>query len=131
VLVFSPADAVAAGLPPAPGAFGGTTILVVPAGSSAAVRDAWRTLAARNPMQRHGRFFRLELAFEDEAPTLSDVLASMVAARRRNALVVPARFCAGAAVMQAFARDADAFEGRVDLVWLPGLGGRLAAAVGR
>ncbi len=131
VRVFSPAEAAAAGLPPASGAFGGTTILVVPAGSPATVRDAWRAVAAQNPMQRHGRFFRLEHAFEDEAPTLADALASMVAARRRNALVVPARFCAEAAIMQALARAAEGFEGQVDLAWLPGLGGRLASVAAR
>ena len=127
--VFTPAEVAAAGLPPAPGPFGGTTILVVPAAASAAVRDEWRKVATQNPMQRHGRFFRLEIAFEDEAPTLPQVLEAMVAARRRNALVVPARFCAEAAVMQELARAAEAFEGQVDLAWSPGLGGRLAGAV--
>ncbi len=126
---FAPADAVAAGLPPAPGQFGGTTIVVVPAGSPAAVREAWRQAAAANPMQRHGRFFRMELAFEDEAPRLADALEAMVAARRRNVLVVPARFCAEASVMQALAREAAPFEGRVDITWLPGLGGRLAGSL--
>jgi hypothetical protein len=122
------ADAERAGLPPAPGPFGGTTILVVPAGAPVALRDEWRALAQKNPMQRYGRFFRLEVAFADAAPRLSDALAAMVAAKRFNALVVPAVFCAEASVMHALQREAADSSGRVEITWLPGLGGRIGGA---
>ncbi|MEZ5963019.1 MAG: ChaN family lipoprotein [Planctomycetota bacterium] len=131
VAFVTPAVAVAAGLPPAPGPFGGTTVLVVPAGASAEAREAWQAAVARNPMQRYGRFFRLELAYADGSPSLGDALANMVAAHRSNALVVPAVFCADAATMLGLQQQAAAYADKVDLAWLPGLGGRLAPVVGR
>jgi hypothetical protein len=115
-----------AGLPPAPGPFGGTTILVVPATAPSELRAQWAALAERNPMQRYGRFYRLEVVFEDAAPRLADALAAMVKARRSNALVVPALFCADAARMQVLEQEAAALADLVDITWLPGLGGRLA-----
>lgn len=123
VQFITPEAAALGGLPPAPGPFGGTTILVVPKTASPEARAAWRAVAERNPMQRYGRFYRLELAFEDEAPSLADALAKMVAARRSNALVVPAVFCADAAAMQALQAAAESFAGQVDITWQPGLGG--------
>lgn len=131
VQFLAPKAAVAAGLPPAPGPFGGTTVLVVPAGASAEVRAAWQAAVGTNPMQRYGRFFRLELAFADGSPSLGEALAKMVQAHRSNALVVPAVFCADAAAMQALQQQAAPCAGKVDLAWLPGLGGRLAPVLGR
>lgn len=124
VQFLTPETVAHGGLPPAPGPFGGTTVLVVPKSASPEARAAWRAVAERNPMQRFGRFYRLELAFEDEAPSLGDALAKMVAARRSNALVVPAVFCAEAGYMQALQAAAEPFAGQVDITWQPGLGAR-------
>jgi uncharacterized iron-regulated protein/dienelactone hydrolase len=126
VQFLTPELAARAGLPPAPGPFGGTTMLVVPKSASPETRAAWKAVAERNPMQRYGRFYRLELAFEDDAPSLADALAKMVAARRSNAVVVPAVFCAEASFMQALQAATEAHAGQVDIAWLPGLGGRVA-----
>jgi len=130
VAFLSVADAERAGLPPAPGPFGGTTILVVPAGAPEELRAQWRALAERNPMHRYGRFFRLEVVLEDGDRTLADALQAMVEARRSNALVVPASFCADAAYVRALRAQAAPFLDRVDVTWLPGLGGRIALALG-
>lgn len=131
VVFFSPQDVVEAGVPPAPGPFGGTTVVVVPAGASPDLRQAWQAVAAGNPMRRYGRFFRLELAFADGSPGLAEVLTKMIAAHRSNALVVPAAFCADAATMQALQRQTASFAGQVDIAWLPGLGGQLAGTLGK
>jgi len=125
VTFYAPGD-VEAGLPLAPGPFGGTTILVVPAGVPAEVKAAWQAVVAGNPLQRRSRFHRLELAFASDGPDLAEALGKMVAAQRRNALVVPAAFCADAETMQALRQQAAAFATRADLTWLPGLGGQLA-----
>jgi len=117
------------GLPLAPGDFGGTTVLVVPAVADAAERAAWRELEAAKPLRKVSFFAGLRVAFEDEAPGLADVVAELRAGGTRSVLVVPAVFCASPAEMRTLA-DAVAVAGAagdLDLAWLPGLGAALCA----
>ena len=115
----APADLRARGaLPEAPGPFGGTTVLVVPAAELA----AWRELEAEDPLAAASRFHRLRIAARDGAPSLADVLARLLEEGRTNVLVVPAAFHAGADAVRALRDQARAFEDRMSLSWLPGLG---------
>jgi len=113
-------------LPPAPGLFGGTTILVVPADTPDAERTLWLALEDADVMAVHGRFFRLRVAFADATPGVADVLADLQAAGRSTALIVPAVFCEDAEGMRALAAEAADFAGSMQIDYLPGLGGRYA-----
>lgn len=117
----------AAAIPLPPGPFGGTTVVVLPAESTAAARDEWRALVQAESLQKaRGRFYRAVLAFEDESPSLADVLAQLESQGRLNVLIVPAVVCAPPEDMRALAGQAAAGRGRMTLSWLPGLGGSLA-----
>ncbi len=112
------------------GPFGGTTLVVVPATAPRKDRQAWQELAQSGAMQEaHGRFHRLLVAFEDEAPRLGDVLGDLHEKGRNNVLIVPAMFCAGPDYMRELRKDAAGYAPRMTLTWLPGLGGSVPAAV--
>ncbi len=125
--VFRVADLQIPGaLPTAPGPFGGTTVLVVPAGTDAVGRRAWEALVENDPLAKRSRFLRIVLAFEDASPSLPETLTTLVAAGRKNVLIVPAQFCATGDQMRALRETAgEALDG-MTVHWLPGLGGRLA-----
>ncbi len=125
--IFSVADAARPGvLPAAPGPFGGSTVVVVPAAADDALREQWKRLAEDDPLAGRSRFLRLVLAFEDGSPSLPEALAGLKAAGRKNVMIVPARFCAGGDEMRALRRAAgDVLEG-MTVHWLPGLGLGLA-----
>ncbi len=124
---MSASDVSASAMPVPAGPFGGTTIVVVGPDASAGIREGWRQLEQSGAMQEaHGRFHRLVAAFEDEAPRLADVLASLEAQSRRNVLIVPAVFCAPPDRMRELREQAAAFGDRMTLTWLPGLGGAIA-----
>ncbi len=113
-------------IPIPPGPFGGTTVVVVPAGASAEERAAWQSLADSGAVGKaHGRFYRLRVAVEDADPRLDDVLARLREQGRTNVLVVPAVFCADAETMRRLRKTAGAHEEFMTLAWLPGLGGGL------
>jgi uncharacterized iron-regulated protein len=122
-------------IPVPPGPFGGTTVVVVPAGASDEDHAAWQSLADSGAVGKaHGRFYRLRVAVQDADPRLADVLARLREQGRTNVLVVPAVFCADAETMRRL-RDGvreheDSLGGRtppslddMTLTWLPGLGG--------
>lgn len=111
-----------AGLPLASGPFGGTTVLVVPAGASAEERAAWLDLEKSNAIKRQSRFASLRVAYADEEPGLATVLAEIRAANRSNVLIVPAVFCATAEQMQQLRRSAGDDVRGLDISWLAGLG---------
>ncbi len=125
--VFSIADLKKPGaLPTAPGPFGGTTVLVIPAGADAAASAAWDDLVANDPLAKRSRFLRIVLAYENRSPSLPEVLTDLAAQRRRNVLIVPAQFCADGDQMRALrAAAGDALVG-MTVHWLSGLGGHLA-----
>lgn len=112
-------------VPPAPGPFGGTTVIVVPADADEAERAAWDDLVANDPLAARSRFHRIVLAHETGGKALPDVLRELASAGRRNVLIVPGLFCASADRMRVLrAAAAPAAEG-MTLEWTPGLGDRL------
>lgn len=119
---WQPADlASGVGIPLAPGDFGGTTVLVVPAGTPADECEAWRALEEGQALKKRSRFASLRVAFAEGEPSLADTLEAIRASGRSNVLVVPAMFCADAEHMQALRKSAGSLE-RLDVAWLPGLG---------
>ncbi|HZL99279.1 MAG TPA: ChaN family lipoprotein, partial [Planctomycetota bacterium] len=113
-------------LPACPGPFGGTTVVVLPAGTPAEQVAAWKALVEDDPLTKRNRFTRLRVATSggDPADELPAVLARLESENRRNVLIVPAVFHAGGEAMRALERSVRAFEERMTLHWLPGLGGR-------
>ena len=107
------------GLPRCPGAFGGTTVLVVP---DAELAD-WIALEEQDPLQAESRFQRLRIATAGGERALPDVLARLEGEGRRNVLVVPATFCASDGAMRELVTSVEHLAGRMTLHWLPGLGG--------
>jgi len=116
------------GLPLAPGAFGGTTVLVVPAGADARERAAWQALERDKALQKRSFFAGLRVALSGEEPSLATVLGELAETGARSVLVVPAVFCASADEMQSLRRDAGEARERLDLSWLPGLGAELCSS---
>jgi uncharacterized iron-regulated protein len=117
------------GLPLSPGAFGGTTVVVVLASAGVDERTAWRKLEEDKVLRKRSMFAGLRVAFEDAEPRLATVLAELVAKGTRNALVVPATFCAFPHEMQALRASIDERSLALELTWLPGLGAELVGAV--
>lgn len=115
--------AAGAQLPRCPGAFGGTTAIVLPADVGADERAAWIALQAADPIAKASRFHRMVVVEAEGERALPVVLDELVAQKRTNVLVVPATWCADGATMRALQRSARAFEDRMTLNWRPGLGG--------
>jgi uncharacterized iron-regulated protein len=123
---FRPGDlADGKSLPLAPGSFGGTTVLVVPAGTSDADRAAWRELEEKKAIRSRSRFASLRVAFAEGEPSLGKVLDEIRDSGRSNVLVVPAAYCATAEEMQKLRSDAAAHAHGLEIAWLPGLGGEV------
>ena len=116
-------------LPLAPGPFGGTTVVVLPKDLSPEERQAWRELEESDVIKLRSRFASLKIAFRDEAPALSTVLAAIRDSGRSNVLIVPAAFCATASEMQDLRQLAGSLE-KLNVNWLPGLGGEMYKSVG-
>jgi uncharacterized iron-regulated protein len=113
------------GLPLAGGPFGGTTVVVLPKGTSDADRAVWLEHEQKKVLKRRSMFANIAVASMDGEPALSDVLRQLKAMGRSRVLVVPAVFCADAAAMQALRQQAGPAAASLDLLWLPGLGGEL------
>jgi uncharacterized iron-regulated protein len=114
------------GLPLAGGPFGGTTVVVLPKGTSDADRAAWLDHEKNKVLKQRSMFANLAVAMADGAPSLAEVITQLKARGRSRFLVVPAVFCAGPEWMQHLQRElGEAGEG-CDLAWLPGLGAELA-----
>lgn len=111
-------------LPKCPGPFGGTTVVVVPDGTTSGELQAWRALEENDPLKKKSRFLRLRVATSEEGNRLPDVLAKLHAEKRENVLIVPAAFCANAARMRSLKRSVRSLENQMTLHWLPGLGGQ-------
>lgn len=118
------------GLPLAPGDFGGTTVLVVPAGAPESEREAWLELERTKALAKRSPFAGLRVALAGGESSLARVLAELAAKGARSVLVVPAVFCASPAEMQALRSELDPalVSGELDLTWLPGLGAELATS---
>ncbi|HZJ72806.1 MAG TPA: PHB depolymerase family esterase, partial [Planctomycetota bacterium] len=113
-------------LPVCPGPFGGTTLVVLPAGTPADEVAAWKALVSNDPLAKQSPFTRLRVAVLDGDPAdaLPAVLGKLESERRRNVLIAPAVFYADGETMRALRDLAAGFEGRMTLHWRPGLGGR-------
>ena len=112
-------------LPRAPGAFGGTTLLVLPPSMMHTQRNAWVTLEADDPIAAKSRFSRLRVAVldADSDRNLAAMLSRLLGEGRRNVLVVPAAFYGDRDTLAAIQDVCASFEGRMELSYRPGLGG--------
>ncbi len=111
-------------LPECPGSFGGSTIVVLPAGIAPEEATAWRALQEADPLSKANRFQRLVIADDTGERSLPNVLTELLANNRKNVLIVPATWCADGAAMRALQRTTREFEDRMTVQWRPGLGGR-------
>ena len=114
------------GIPIAPGPFGGTTVLLLPADRDEETRKAWRVLEEKKVLHKRSRFASLRVATADE---LGATLQAIRDSGRSNVLVVPAVFCADAASMRGWREGVKEFEDVLSLSWLPGIGGNLGAVL--
>jgi uncharacterized iron-regulated protein/predicted esterase len=112
-----------AALPRAPGPFGGTTIVVLPADLPATEVAAWKELEKNDPIAKSSRFHALVVATQTGERTLPVVLAELAKKKKKNMLIVPAVWCAEGDTMRALRRSARDFEDQMNLSWRPGLGG--------
>ncbi len=111
-------------LPPCPGPFGGTTVLVLPDETPPQEVRAWDALLENDPLAKRSRFLRMRIAAAGGERSLPVVLGVLRGEGRENILIVPASFCADGARMRTLKRSVAALEDQMTLQWLPGLGGR-------
>ena len=111
-------------LPPCPGPFGGTTVIVLPDDIPSQEAGAWDALMGNDPLTKRSRFFRMRIATAAGDRSLPFVLETLRNEGRENILIVPATFCADGAWMRTLKRSVVEWEDQMTLQWLPGLGGR-------
>jgi uncharacterized iron-regulated protein/predicted esterase len=109
-------------LPRCPGAFGGTTVVVLPESLPPAEVEAWLALEKEDPLAKKSRFYRLRIATGSGPRALTALLPELFEKGRKNVLIVPAVFCADGATLRALEKSVRAFEDRMTIVWQPGLG---------
>lgn len=112
-------------LPLAGGPFGGTTVLVLPKGTSEADQAAWLAIEKSKAIKKRSMFANLAIACADGSPSLSEVVGGLKAKGKSRFLVVPAVFCADAATMRTLQEQLGDVADGLDLAWLPGLGAEL------
>ena len=113
------------GIPLAGGSFGGTTVLVLPAGASDADFAAWKAIEDKKAIKRRSMFANLAIARADKEPTLPQVVESLRQKGRSRLLICPAEFCAAPADMQAMQAQVAGLLSGLDVHWLPGLGAEI------
>lgn len=114
------------GLPLAPGAFGGTTILVLPAALDPAVRAAWVKLGEDDVLKKRSRFATLVVV---DDTTLGVKLDELREKGKRSMLIVPAAFAEGEKRMEEIQALVHPHEDGLDVHYLPGLGGSWASSL--
>lgn len=114
------------GLPLAGGPFGGTTVVVLPRGTSDEDKATWLQHEQKKVLKRRSMFANIAVACEDGEPSLPQLVTKLKGMGRSRLLIVPATFCADAATMQALRQQLGAAADGMDVAWLPGLGGELA-----
>jgi len=115
-------------LPLPPGAFGGTTVIVLDASATAAQFDAWKGVQASGVIQQQNRFGKLIVTREDD---VTAALEEIRHAGRRLVMIVPAEFVVDAKRMQSLAARIEGHEEGLSIHWLPGLGSALAHAIAK
>jgi len=115
------------GLPLAGGPFGGTTVVVLPPGTSDADKAAWLEHEKNKVLKRRSMFANIAIATADADGdlTLPKVLTKLKAMGRSRVLIVPAAFCADGEQMQAMKKALGDAGAGMDVAWSPGLGGDL------
>ena len=115
------------GLPLSSGAFGGTTIVVLPSGTSPEEVEAWLHFEQPDIIQARSRFHRLRIAHGDGDHSPRAVIEKLRAenAQRRDFLLVPAVFCAEPAELRALREGLGPLAQELRLEFLPGLGDRI------
>ena len=111
-------------LPPCPGPFGGTTVLVLPKDVSEGDLQKWIALEKDDPLTKTNRFRRLRVATNRGDRQLRSVLQKLTEKNRNNVLIVPVTFCADSNTMQVLKQTVEEFDDTMTFNWLPGLGGR-------
>jgi uncharacterized iron-regulated protein len=114
------------GLPLAGGPFGGTTVVVLPKGTSDADKATWLEHEQKKVLKRRSMFANIAIACEDGEPSLPQLVTKLKGMGRSRLLIVPATFCADAVTMQALQLQLGDVANGMDVAWLPGLGGELA-----
>lgn len=117
-------------LPLSSGAFGGTTILVLPDACSEQEIAAWMRLEQPDVLQARSRFHRLRIAYGEGERSPRAVIETLRAenAQRRDFLLAPAVFCAEAAELRALRERLGPLALELRLEFLPGLGDRIPLA---
>ena len=114
------------GIPLAGGPFGGTTIVVLPKGTSDADKSTWLEYEQQKILKKRSMFANIAIACEAGEPSLPQVVTRLKGMGRSRMLIVPALFCADAATMQGLQQQLGEAAAGLDLAWLPGLGAELA-----
>ena len=114
-------------LPLSSGAFGGTTLVVLPDGLDPAELEAWLSLEQPDVLQARSRFHRLRIAHGDGERSPRALLEALRAenSQRRDFLLVPAVFCAEPAELRALRDALGPLADELRLEFLPGLGDRI------
>lgn len=126
-----PADLDTTRLPKSTNAFGGTTLLLVPAHETAEGREAWGKLVAEHGRARSRwpiEVVEASTASDSEYDALMQRLVALDARGVQSALVVPAQFRADPTKLDALRRAIDglSLQGGMDVDVLSGLGNRIA-----
>ncbi|HMO14415.1 MAG TPA: ChaN family lipoprotein [Pirellulaceae bacterium] len=112
-------------IPLCPGAFGGTTVLVLTETQAKDSLADWLKMEAEDPLTKRSRFHRLRIAVAtDGERRLDAVLQKLHDENRKNVLIVPATFYAGDEFMRQLEKLASPLADHMTLHWLPGVGGR-------
>ncbi len=114
-------------LPRSSGAFGGTTIVVLPADVADGEWAAWKALESPDVLQAKSRFHRLRIARGDGDESPRAVIEKLRAEnpQRRDFLLVPAEFCVDDAALERLTAAIGALADELHLELLPGLGALL------
>ena len=109
-------------LPLSSGAFGGTTLVVLPAATDEAAVAAWRALEAPDVLQKRSRFHRLRIAHGDR--TAKSIIEELRAEnpQRRDFLLVPAVLCADPAELAALEESLGELATQISVELKAGLG---------
>jgi uncharacterized iron-regulated protein len=117
-------------LPLSSGAFGGTTIVVLPAAADEATIAAWRALEDPDVLQKRSRFHRLRIAHGERTPRVIIDQLRAENPQRRDFLLVPAVLCADAAELATLKESLGELATQINVELKTGLGESLPIEAG-